>query len=1003
MYGEQANASIPKNLNRIDNMFFRNKKNKIEEADDTAPKKQSLAGFLFNPRLGDDIRPIGENISMFVRFIALAFAANGLFPRNHPALLGETGHRLTMGMVISTAYRNVSFTREGLPKAILFFAIVGCLAFSALAVITLFLLLLTGTAHAESTTSTNGLFGLTQEQKDADLAYQWFKYLFTGEELSPEYTKGTGALAASGAIGLIQSALKAALGTYSSAVLVLGGIILMYHLLSMVAETAHTGKPMGRANQVWAPIRLVVAIGLLVPVTSSGLNVGQHATIQVARWGSALATNTWGIFIDKFQDQLDIEELRSPPAPLIDKVAEDVLIMAACTHAYNHLLGWSILDPIMTFLNGVMDFLPGMSYIREKILGSERAYSRTVVFKGPVPRYDLEIPFTGLGIGEISESWYYSNIMGAVCGKYTWTLQQRNNSSDGIFPTRSDSPFFDALIQKNKETINGVANGLMDEYSSGGASKDCLTSNCEDIAGKIVPLMDRHDGGYNSSSTDPVMSSDFTNLKIELRKKIQENVAEAFEESKDERKEEIQEKLDIMKDGGWVMAGAWLNTIARTQGNAVDQIYNSMPKTTSPLAKDDSAFTAGRSSPTREKVMKELMNYKGIIKDEKIADDVPKEQAAKVAISGATTDKTDNIGTHIAFAFLWAIDKLGASFGAWPATDSNICQNDPEACILWPLQSSNPLGELAMIGYSNLNLGLSLVVYGIATELQAAMVKAVGTATSTVTAGIGEAIGDFIGTGLEMLAQLFFIFGMIFTLTGVMLAYVLPLIPFVRFFFNTMNWTIMLFEAVVSMPIFALAHLDPTGDGLPGSMARPGYFFLLAIMLRPVLMIFGLVAGLLLFNVAISLLNFSFTIASAGTGALAGGGGWATLGKFIYSIMYLVLAYICANTCFKAIGHFPDHALRWMNASGPGTKDLGDQGTFDKVMAGTAVFLQSKVSEPFRGGHGDRGKQAGAAIGKALGGNSGSATGATTGGTPGAAGGGGGGGGAAAGGIPPVV
>ena len=70
---------------------------------------------------------------------------------------------------------------------------------------------------------------------------------------------------------MIQSALQHALSIYSGAVLVLAGMILLYHLLGMVAETAHTGKPMGRANQIYAPIRLVLAIGLLVPM-AGGLN-----------------------------------------------------------------------------------------------------------------------------------------------------------------------------------------------------------------------------------------------------------------------------------------------------------------------------------------------------------------------------------------------------------------------------------------------------------------------------------------------------------------------------------------------------------------------------------------------------------------------------------------------------------------------------------------------------------------------------------------------------------
>jgi conjugal transfer/type IV secretion protein DotA/TraY len=44
-----------------------------------------------------------------------------------------------------------------------------------------------------------------------------------------------------------------------------------------------------RANQIWAPIRLVFAIGLLVPI-NGGMNSGQYIVIKVAELGSGMAS-----------------------------------------------------------------------------------------------------------------------------------------------------------------------------------------------------------------------------------------------------------------------------------------------------------------------------------------------------------------------------------------------------------------------------------------------------------------------------------------------------------------------------------------------------------------------------------------------------------------------------------------------------------------------------------------------------------------------------------------
>ena len=113
----------------------------------------------------------------------------------------------------------------------------------------------------------------------------------------------------------------------------MAAIILFYHLASMVVETAHHGVVMGkRANQIWAPIRLVVAIGLLVPI-SGGLNSGQYIVIQIAQWGSNLASQTWGVFVK----QLAAESYQgvAATAPYARKTVYDTVLMEACMYAYN--------------------------------------------------------------------------------------------------------------------------------------------------------------------------------------------------------------------------------------------------------------------------------------------------------------------------------------------------------------------------------------------------------------------------------------------------------------------------------------------------------------------------------------------------------------------------------------------------------------------------------------------------------------------------------------------
>ena len=83
----------------------------------------------------------------------------------------------------------------------------------------------------------------------------------------------------------LQAAFISVLAFYSDAILIIAAMILFYHLTAMVAETAHHGQVMGkRANQVWAPIRLVVAIGFWF-LSAAGLTA---ASISLLKWPGRL-------------------------------------------------------------------------------------------------------------------------------------------------------------------------------------------------------------------------------------------------------------------------------------------------------------------------------------------------------------------------------------------------------------------------------------------------------------------------------------------------------------------------------------------------------------------------------------------------------------------------------------------------------------------------------------------------------------------------------------------
>ncbi len=129
------------------------------------------------------------------------------------------------------------------------------------------------------------------------------------------------------------AALRNALGIYSNALLIVASVILLYHLLVMTGETAHQGVIGGkRTNQVWAPIRLVIAIGLLVPL-ASGLNSAQYITLQVIEWGSNMASRVWWAFLDQAGSGAGTSP--TPHMPDVGAIAREAAKIGACMHLIN--------------------------------------------------------------------------------------------------------------------------------------------------------------------------------------------------------------------------------------------------------------------------------------------------------------------------------------------------------------------------------------------------------------------------------------------------------------------------------------------------------------------------------------------------------------------------------------------------------------------------------------------------------------------------------------------
>ncbi|MDO6591499.1 hypothetical protein DS901_09040 [Loktanella sp. D2R18] len=200
----------------------------------------------------------------------------------------------------------------------------------------------------------------------------------------------------------------------------------------------------------------------------------------------------------------------------------------------------------------------------------------------------------------------------------------------------------------------------------------------------------------------------------------------------------------------------------------------------------------------------------------------------------------------------------------------------------------------------------------------------------------------FAGELAGSAAAFLFVFAGIAITAGIFLAYILPIIPFVYFAFALMGWILEIFEAVVAMPLWALAHLRIDGEGMPGQAAISGYQLLLMILLRPALIVIGLIGGYVIFSAAIFFFATLFNSATAITQSDIAANSIGAIGIFVYTIIFAFLTYNIALMCFKLVDDVPKGILRWMGAGvQPFSDSRGDpiNGSREMVAGGAAAMI----------------------------------------------------------------
>ncbi len=652
--------------------------------------------FALLPDFKSRFQQLGQNLSFFVMFFASFFNTAGLIPDNHPCLRFDNAGRYGFKDVIGIAYGNIKWQRAGIPQILMFFAVIVSLVMSVVLIFSTLFYYLVSYAHAQS------IFSLDSSQpQENEYALQFLARVFgdTGIGAFDPNENSAG-------YSWLTVALQKMLAIYSETMMIIGGFIVLYYIVTVVVEAAQTGKPLGGRFSVWAPARLAIAIMMLVPVpTSGGYNGAQLIIFQSISWGSNLATNIWVTGLNAYKSQCDTSTMENcmvgfPQTSNNAEFIRGVFLITGCQAAYNAKVA-----------DGGVD-------------SSQRVTLRVV------PDYATKTTIHNYGT-KVDQDY---------CGSYQlpWTAAEESGSWSTGETFSAGPPSFETISMN--EGINAVKQGYMGAYASlFEGNWDVIT-----VAEEIVSIINPGDSGnadelYTQDKLDRhVILSWSANYKAALDAKVKEAI---------EKQNTLADiVLPMGKTGGWANAGAFFMTLARLNGGVQSAVSNSpsiikMPEIlTNPQITPSGVDEDNKGIVTVHEMMKKMVKW---------WNDYPLNDNSASELNMYGYGRMQSASPDDATGQAGSIDANSVfNFFTGPLGHSLKVQD-----------TLNPLGELMTLGGIITNTALLGVIFG-AVFTNALGVPGLGYFIMTIS-GLFMAMGVALWIVLPLLPFFYFTFGVV--------------------------------------------------------------------------------------------------------------------------------------------------------------------------------------------------------------------------------------------------
>lgn len=698
-------------------------------------------------------------------------------------------------------------------------------------------------------------------------------------------------------------------------ILVTGGW-LIYTVITICVRSAQEGILSGpNKNVPLICLRISVGFSLLIP-GHTGYSPLQFIVMKVVVAGTHLADNVWGAGIDYAQKNGN--QVWKPPEVKLKK--SDTLSKQASPDSINKILGNQ-----MTNVYGMSQKIFA-SWVcvnaANAQLAKNDAYTKNQKIEAnTIASSDLFHPKT-LKINESQHEFEFPSLFDSKgCGNFSWKIEKICQSTSG-----STCLEFKNIIQKFIYDLEGAAKNYYCSIEREGYACDLVSlSQLKNVAQDNQAI--------------------FLNAFLDFLNGSKRLLQELNQKNHQEETQKFQQFFENTKKEGWLTAGRYYwdlvhiqSPLAETsadigvlvpevkkESNDNEEIYNNAIKASWKYV-----------SPVREKY-----NFIMGLKDPYAQVSKPQEKMFK------SKDSSVNI-LSIFFPVIVHTINLVSMF------DTNGVNADPVLFL-------HKIGSYCFLIAADIWFGMLVPIF--------LVMAAAGVCNATFD------IGKAIKSVLDWIKPLMSMIAVAFWGAGFLLGIYLPMYPYLIFTFATVGWLIMVIEAMVAAPLICLGLTHPEGHDFLGE-AKQTLMLLLGVFLRPVLMIVGLIAGMILSYVTFKLVIYTFSsfvsdlfidsyknsVGNQAVSVLEGAGyfqkhladSMKSLGNpvsgffisllvtpLIFVIFALIITQITIRS-YNLIFVLPDNILRWIG----GPQQPSEAGQMAQEIKGTLQSYGDNTSRP---------------------------------------------------------